>query len=70
MFHPSFRGGTRLAAIAQVEHETRVARCEPPELGRGHLVTAEELFDLADQHGEAPNWRIDPLRLSGEILLV
>jgi hypothetical protein len=52
--HPPERArlgrGARLAAHAQVKHEARIVGGEAPELGCGHFVPAEELFDLAKQH--------------------
>jgi hypothetical protein len=71
MFHSSFRAQTGLAAVPQVEHEARVARGEPAELGRRHSGAAQELFDLPDQHHHFLKLRFDGLRfVAFKILLV
>src|SRR5690606_36471614 len=57
MFHPYCHRSAGFASVAQVEHETRIVRGKPAELGRRHVVPAEELLDFADQHGGSL-WRI------------
>jgi hypothetical protein len=51
MFHSFFRPRTGLAAIAQIEHEPRIVRCQPAELCGRHAGAAQENLDLSDQHG-------------------
>src|SRR5690606_25674921 len=50
MFHPSFGAVARFAAVAQIEHEARIARGEAAELGRRHSGAAQKDLDLAEQH--------------------
>jgi hypothetical protein len=70
MFYPCFGPGARLAAVAQVEHEARVARGEAAEAGCGHPGTAQEDFDLADQHGFSSGESLSETVVAREILLV
>jgi hypothetical protein len=58
------------ATVAQIEHETRVARGEAAEPGGGHAGAAKEYFDLADQHGVSSGESLSAPRLAREILLV
>jgi hypothetical protein len=49
-----FGAVTRLAAHAQIEHESRVVRGKAAEFGGCHLVLAEEFLDGTDQHDVLP----------------
>src|SRR5690606_4787603 len=69
MFHPFFGPRARLAAVPQVEHETRIAGGEAAELRRGHPGAAQEDFDLSDEHGFLRRVALESV-VAREILLV
>src|SRR6186713_2030570 len=58
MFHPPFHASARGAAIAQIGHEPRIAHGLAAERRRVHAGSAQEDFDLADQHRHSPSIRL------------
>jgi hypothetical protein len=51
MFHSSLGRLAGFAAVAQVEHEAGIVRCQPAEFRGRHGGVAQENLDLSDQHG-------------------
>lgn len=49
MFYPFCSPFAGYPAVAQIRHETRIARGETAELGPGHVVRSQEALDLSKQ---------------------